>query len=219
MSLSIQYESIEEAEMRLTNTVVLYDGKPVYIDRVANHNGDDVFRVYARPLPLDKRADPLDEQFRKFISSKKFDLSGFKMGFMNIKGHSVYMSRLPRKQYKQGLAQATLGVEYLGKQGPYDMKAAGLDLRLTNLIYLKEFAAMLEGKYPSFNEAKKMLDNGANTVAFHREFALGKDDELDGLVYLYHKRDKVGFILNDTVNLANKMQCLKECLLEAGLRI
>lgn len=43
------YESIKEADMRVNNTVVLYDGEPYYVLAVADHKPDGIFRVYLDP--------------------------------------------------------------------------------------------------------------------------------------------------------------------------
>lgn len=222
MSLSVQYETLEEAEMRLNGTVVLYDGEPVYVNRIATAApGDpkqDIFRVYARPLPLDKKEEGKGEEFRKFISSKKFDLSTFKMGFMNRNGKIYYCSRAPKRQYKQGISTNTLVCDPVDKNDfEYHQKGSP---RLTHLIYEQCFADMVRGIYPSFEEAMKLLlEEETNAVAFCREYALSKDKDLDGLIYLYHKTNKVGFILNEQVNLAKKMRCLKETLVELGLKV
>jgi hypothetical protein len=106
LSLSIAYENVHDASARLQSSVVLYDGEPVYITNVREAGvGDpkgDIFRVYASPLPY--RANLAEaEGMRKFISSKKFDLAPFPMGFMNWNRRVFYLSRLPRKQNKQGL--------------------------------------------------------------------------------------------------------------------
>lgn len=44
------YESLPEANKRLKGTVVLYDGFPYHVLAIANHKGDDIFRVYMEPL-------------------------------------------------------------------------------------------------------------------------------------------------------------------------
>ena len=221
MSLSVQYETLEEAEMRLNGTVVLYDGEPVYITRVAKAGPDDgkadVFRVYAQPLPYKPNGGLEDGAFRKFISSKKFDLSTFKMGFMNYKGEAIYCSRKPARQYKQGISNNTFVTKPLtgDKPFPYGAKA----YRLTDLITDKSFVDMVKGVYPSFEKAREKVSKDGGSCAFSREYALMADADLDGLIYLYHKGDKVGFILDDKVKLANKMKCLKEALAELGLRL
>lgn len=44
------YETVKEAEMRLVNTIVLYDGEPYYVLAITDHKGDGIFRIYLDKL-------------------------------------------------------------------------------------------------------------------------------------------------------------------------
>lgn len=214
MSLSVAYESVEEANMRLSGTVVKYDGEPVYISRVTEANpGDpkgDVFRVYARPLPVGRAVED-ENEFRKFISSKRFDLSTIKTGFMNKDGTTYFLSRAPARQYKQGLSGNSLNVVNF-----FSPHAKGY--HFDALLKTREFAECLRGEYPTFREALRAVQDGdAEARAFSRSFAFVADPELDGLVFLYHKTDKVGYMSGEHFVLASNFQCLRESLQELGL--
>jgi hypothetical protein len=226
MSLSIPYETVEEAEMRLVSTVVMYDGDPVYITKVGNARpGDpkeDILRVYAHPLPFDphklgdieaRAAVKEKEEMRKFISSRKFDMKTIKMGFMNIKGELLYCSRKPARQFKQGVSNNTFVSQAI--------TGGARALNLVNAVGLKEFADMLKGVYPTFDEAVRTMNKGKITgVAFHRQFALVRDPALPELLYLYHKSDKVGVIFGgNKIILTKGMICLRESLQEIGLNV
>lgn len=211
MSLSIQYEDLPDAQMRLQNSVVLYDGEPVYITDISQGGeGDpkeDVFRVYACPLPYDGAQKPL----RKFISSRKFDLAPFPMGFMNYRGRAYYCSRLPRRQQRQGLSTATFQAFDILTQDPSDV-------RLERLLPEKEFFNCIKGTFPSFPEALRLIEKAdVMSVAFSRSFAVAKDDDMEELVFLYHKKEKVGFIMEGELKLSKKGRCLRESLQEVGV--
>lgn len=45
------YQQINEANMRLRGTVVLYDGDPYLVMVVSDHKSDGIFRLYLDPLP------------------------------------------------------------------------------------------------------------------------------------------------------------------------
>lgn len=205
-----EYETVEEANMRLSSTVVLYEGEPVYITEVRQLNEDDakneIYRVYSTPLPYrrDARAE------RKLISSGKFDLSPFRMGFMNFGGHAYYLSRNTARQNRQGLSERSLTIV-----GPPDQPP----IRLSNIISEQEFVDMIKGKYPSMEEAVKMLQQPEyNAVAVSREYALKKDTDLDGLIILYHKDAKVGFMAGTkSFKLSKKFHFLKEQLKERNI--
>lgn len=48
------YETVKEANMRLQNTVILYEGLPYYVLCVDNHKADGIFRIYLDPVSPDK---------------------------------------------------------------------------------------------------------------------------------------------------------------------
>jgi len=86
------YETAEEVRFRLENTIVKYDGSPVYITRVeVAQPGDEdkISRVLFSELPFDPLAGKGKVQ-RRFLSSRKFDLTPFKMGYMNYKGDAFF---------------------------------------------------------------------------------------------------------------------------------
>lgn len=217
MSLSIPYENVGDAQMRLQGSVVLYDGEPVYIREVTQVGaGDpkgDVFRVYAEPLPLTSRERNREDEFRKFISSKKFDMAPFPMGFMNWNGDAVYIHRRARRQQRQGFSEGTFGADFVS-QNPN-----GTGINFGTCVKSKEFVDCIKGKYPSVSDATKIIMNDkARSVAFSRTFALVRDLELVDLIYLYHKQEKVGFITGDALKLSKVGQCLKESLREVGVK-
>lgn len=44
------YENIKEADMRLTNTIITYDGDPYYVLCITDHKQDGILRMYLDPL-------------------------------------------------------------------------------------------------------------------------------------------------------------------------
>lgn len=217
MSLSVEYENLHDAQMRLQGTVVLYDGEPVYITGINQVGPDDpkgdIFRVYASPLPYKPARGVMEaEGFRKFISSKKFDMAPFPMGFMNLNGVAYYCSRLPRRQQRQGLSNGTFSCIGVGMP---DVPA----LRFENTIDKQPFVDCIKGKYPGFKDAIREIERGnANGMAFDRSFAVVTDIEMPELMYLFHKKEKVGFIMNDVLKLSKAGKCLTEALREVGVK-
>lgn len=113
MSLAIKYETLEDARSRLRNSVVFYDGNPVYIneiDRAPDEANDKIFRVHCTPLPTGDGAP-----IRRYISSRNFDISAFEMGFTNHEAYGLrYYSRTPQRQWKQGLCGRNLTCTDIG---------------------------------------------------------------------------------------------------------
>lgn len=212
MSLAIKYESVDDARMRLRQTVVLYEGKPVLIRDIVRSDkpGDGIFRVLFDELPSTKRAPaiPEEEPRRKYISSKYFDIAPFKMGYVNAPTGAFYCSRMPNRMQKQGLC----GENFQGRDNH------GNVITFATFLSTKEVPAMIRGDYPSFANAVRALAK-APSVAFSRDFCVMKDEILEELFHLYHKGKKVGVSLNGRITLGKNFLCLKESLEELGLKV
>jgi len=228
VSLAIKYEDVNHAKMRLRNTVVLYKGDPVLIQDVQNGpNKDDILRVLFQELPLNgKKAgknpfkdDPfeagaaklMEDQMRKYISSKHFDIAPFKLGYVNRPGHGAfYCTRLPNRVQKQGLC-----AENFSAKDNY-----GAVVNFPAFLACKETVDMVKGNYPSFDQAVRALDKELS-VAFTRDFCLMKDDVIADLIFLYHKGSKVGMYTRNgkEVMLGKKFNCLRESLQEQQLKV
>lgn len=223
MSLAIKYEAVEDARLRLRNTVVLYKGKPVLItDVVAGKKDEDdgPLRVYMQELPTKpgklyddpfKRAAaggriaPDEKEQRKLISSKHFDIAPFPLGYVNWPAApgAFYCTRLPNRVQKQGLCSENFSGKF----------NTGAQVNWATVLTCKETLDMVNNNYPSFDRALAALDK-VPSVAFHREFSLMKDEVLPDLVFLFHKGVKVGWYNKDGISLGAKFKCLKESLQE-----
>ncbi len=147
---------------------------------------------------------------RKFISSRKFDLAPFPMGFLNYDDEVFYCSRLPRRQQRQGLSQQT----FMGHCVSAPDRG---NLRLDDAVTAVEFPSCVKGTYPDFPLALALIEDGSKAVAFSRCFAAIQDNDIRELIYLYHKREKVGFLMEGKLKLSKKGVCLKESLGEVGV--
>lgn len=183
------YETLDEISFRLNNTVVLYENKPVYITKIAGpaETEDEIARVYFHELPL---GGAVKRETRKFLSSRKFDLRPFRMGYMNFKSEAVFLSRTPIRQNRQGLGADNVLL--------YDFKGElKNNLSFRDVLYSKGFVDMVKNLYPDFPKARDLLkNNDATSVAVNRAFSFVKDDQLDVCVLLY-KNSKCGLLLDD----------------------
>lgn len=200
-----KYENAEEVRFRLENTVVMYDRQPVYISRVEVPDAEDkgeIARVYFYDLPL--KGAGLKET-RKFLSSKKFDLAPFPMGYVNHNGQASFVTRNPVRQNKQGLVAATTIITNIKGQ-------KSEEIGFNDLLRSQGFVDMVNGNYPSFKEAGESLGNkDHSSVAVSRMFAFVIDHELEAL-YLLHKGIRCGLALkNDrALKVPPKFHFLKE---------
>lgn len=208
-----KYENADEIRMRLEGSIVLYDGDPVLIAQVSVpelEDADEKARVHFYNLPINPNKKLATT--RKYLSSRKFDLTPFKMGFANIGEKAYFISRAPVRQNKQGLAAGTCIINTIfGKPSN--------EVVWNTLIRSEGFGKMVKGEYPSFEEASDTLkEDLVTSVAVSRSFALFKDDELDVSV-LSHKGSKCGIILEgDTgVRVSTRFKFLKESLESCGI--
>lgn len=202
------YETTEEVKFRLESTVVLYDGAPVYISRVSmpeqQEEAKEIARVFFYELPYNPGVIKVKEQ-RKYLSSKKFDLAPFKMGYMNYNGQAVFTSRNPVRQNRQGLTANSCKITLLNKD---DRGMFGFH----ELIACEGFTDMVAGKFPSFADAGDMLGDKKNSsVAISRSFAFHIDHDIEALLLL-HKGVKCGIAVKGqkTLNLPPKFHFLRE---------
>jgi hypothetical protein len=200
-----KYENVEEIQFRIGGSVVLYEGRPVYISRVAMPEGaeeaKEIARVFFHELPFGGAAkrDPFGDEIqpfkpkagevRKFLSSKKFDLAPFPMGYWNTaKGEAVFVSRSPVRQNRQGLTQESCNFKDCRGKAAQDYSFAGM-------IKCQGFVDMINGKYPTFKEAGDKLDaKEGSSVAVSRNFAFIVDHDLEALL-LMHRGIKCGLAL------------------------
>lgn len=129
------YETIQEAKMRLRNTIVRYREDFYYVIDVSDHMADGKFRVYMDELghsrvgrdrlvgfpdgngafspesfakSLDKfiEKNPESGLVRKYADSKHFEkFRPFPLGNVNCNGSVVFCERTPTRNMHQGLLQ------------------------------------------------------------------------------------------------------------------
>ncbi len=204
MSLRVRFDTAADAGMRLNDSIVKYDDKFVYIRSVEDHP-DGILRVQFSALPLRQ-----GKLMTRMINSPKFSADGFDLGYMNRRnGNAVYFERMPvRGNAKQGLSR-------------HNLRSAGGEMQrefnFGNLVDMPEFLDMLEGKYPSLDEASGMIRQGAvSSVAFSRHFALEVGD-LD-ILFLLYKGEKVGYSNGDRgFSSPSKFRYLNEVAMNAGV--
>lgn len=214
------YETAEEVKFRLEGTIVLYDGAPVLISRVNVPDAEDrkeIARVFFYELPyrdkalVDKYGDripnpaPVGKETRKYLSSKKFDLAPFKMGYFNHGGEATFAARTPVRQNRQGLSSNTCTLTNIrGKRSE--------TINFNMMVGSQGFVDMVAGKFPTFAEAGEMLGNKENSsVAVSRSFAFLIDHDLEALL-LMHKGIKCGIAVRGqkALNLPPKFHFLRE---------
>lgn len=215
------YETVKEASMRLTNTVVLYDGEPYYVLCCTDHKQDGIFRIYLDPLghpdglqinthnvPYEwfdegeiTRGSKMDEYLtdnpnsriiRKMMNSPKFNkFRPFPLGMVNKQGSVFYLERHPTRHTQQGLCKNML------YGGEVDLLNRKKDTHSPVSIFDRDFFDTIKGIYPDFKsvlEALKDPDVVNTGAAFSRDFAVMRGPF--NTLFLAYKRETVGQITN-----------------------
>ncbi len=209
-----KYETAEEIRFRLEHTVVMYDNNPVYISKVQVPEDlgekDEIARVFFYELPL--KGGGRNAEVRKYLSSKKFDLTPIKMGYMNYNAaaggggnRAVFIQRAPVRQNKQGLCQQT--TSFHDPRGRADQ-----NINYNMMINSQGFVDMIKGKYPDFKAAGDLLGAGEfDSVAVSRSFSFVVENDLDCLI-MVHKGLKCGLALkgDKALKIPPKFHFLRE---------
>lgn len=187
----------EQAKQKLAGTVIMYKDKPVYIGDVKQGGGGVVLLAYNLP--------GYDKEVLLKIDDNNLDGLNFKLGYVNYKGTATYLTRVPRRQYSQGLRS--------------ENTSNSLGYNFEQMTRDPSFSENLSGKYPSFEECVKAVESGKNrSQAFHRRFAISKDSEL-GFYQLEYKSQRIAYGDPENFVLPSHMQYLSEVIRSAGVKI
>jgi len=237
MSLAIKYENVEDASMRLRNTVVLYKGDPVLITdvRPADKADDGILRVLIERLPIEKPA-----------------MGKVVIGMRNLRNPPGFLAEgaaglaapndLPKEQARKYISSKHFDIAPFKMGYVNDPDCPFFCTRLPNRIQKQGLCAdnfkavsnfgapvqygyflrssgvpdMVHGRYPTTVEALRMLEKQL-AVAVSRDFCLQRDDVLPEFIYLFYQGKKIGMYTDNRVRLGQKFNCLKESLEELKL--
>lgn len=200
------YENAADANQHLHHTVIMYDDRPVWVEDVFSNDRNDILCTLNF---LPRVRDP----FSVSVFDPKLDARGMgqRLGYMNYFNQNgvVFLSRIPSRQYKQGLSRGNVAATY-DSQGRRTFDFSLYSRR-------PEFVDMLTGTYPTFEEACRRLEAEPNiaAIAFHREFALQRDEL--GYYLLLFKGTKVAWGDPKSFKLPSHFIYLKEVLQKNGV--
>lgn len=139
------YEEADYANNRLRETVVrLKDGTPILIHECRSD------RVSYSPL---KVWDDREDMEIKTCKMKDLDIDPVPLGYCNIQGKALYVTRMPMRQdWKQGLRKNNICLSN-GQKFPASIGT---------------LADTIRGNYPSFTEAIMKLKTSVNKNPFNR---------------------------------------------------
>jgi hypothetical protein len=155
-----KYCDLGSKQMRLHNTICLWDSKPVYVSTYCGYDrGSPLKEEEVIICDITAKKDPYlaDGWQRVKYTDSKFNVAAFELGYANYKQDVVYLTRIPAREQQAGLT--------------YDNFKTSTGS--TNVLYTESLSNCVEGKYPSFNDAlSNVRDEYHGGCAFHRSFAV-----------------------------------------------
>lgn len=240
------YENFDEANIRLLNTVVIYDDMPHAMVALAPHK-DGIIRAYMEVIGSEKgpmshrapnwpgnypdptargglldawmEANPKEPLIRKMLNSPKFNkFRPFALGMMNYGDKVVFVERVPQRHTQQGLTAAHVSGHVLSLNTPLQMRQTKLG---AGDIYKPYFRDCVLAQHPTAKDCLKNLadpDIANEGVAFSRNFAFirGPVDTM----YLAYKTDIIGHLPTgdlSEVRISRKFAHTKEAVEEIKL--
>lgn len=201
------YENLEEASFRLNQSIVMYDGQPVYIHSLEN-NTDGIVRVRIQELPLDEAK--INNTTRKMINSPKFNrFRPFELGNMNLLASGVIypyrLERVPVRTRTQGTTQTNT------RLNPLFPELRNPNFGFNSLLYNEGFVEMCRGVYPTWDE---YIETGIPSCALSRDIAIRLSEDT-GLRFLKYKELYAGIVTEKgVVALYPKYNYLREAIEE-----
>lgn len=222
---TLKYESSQEAEMRLSGTIVAVDGEPYKVegcqycyDNTGKQTRDIELLMRKVPTQIAEN-DPI---FKYLLKDPAVRVKGMKLGYTPYNnGTAVYLSRQPTRKYKQGLSHNNLAVCTRGVVRPMESRMwSELVGRQKGLI--TNFTGNFDGfdKLCELVEKNKGRQDPGITI-LNRKFAARHSPS--GIVILQHKGEEVGYAALDAVKkgftFAPHFKYLKEVAEESNVRI
>lgn len=234
------YESLKEAQMRLNQTIVMYDNEPYFVICIDNHKSDGIFRVYMEPLgsprgltfssspysanhpgiDMDHFLDTYKDKtpiIRKQLNSPLFNkFRPFPLGMCDSNGSTYYCERAPVRGTYQGLNRDMLNSKLIS----LDTSKGGPG-RYGPEMYSEDFRKTILGQYMSAQDALSHLVSNKvknQSLSFHREFCFIKGPV--GTLFLAYKTEVVGNVVNrdfSQLNLVKKYFYTQEVINELGV--
>ena len=195
----IDYESTAEADMRLRNTIVLYNSKPVYVKGV--HEDGEVTGWSLENVEYSGRHGV--SEYIADWTDEGWDIGPFKLGYVNVtKSSCVYCYRMPVRKFRQGLSRDNVKVI----KGKYE------DLLNKNLT------ALVERKYPTLEqvlENTKFFD-GVWRQAIHRLVGVNSKGKVG-----YKNMNTIGDISFSTgeIELKSEYEYLRNFLIRQNFEV
>lgn len=147
----MKYDSVHDAGLYLTGTVVKYQGKAAYVAEILNNMTAEVYVGQNGRMTM--------------IPVNELDLTPIKLGYViNQKsGNAIYVERKPARQWRQGISTGVCGIRS-PKAGDY------LDLNIGGSTVNK----LVAGRYPTIFKALRVAKKKRKEIPFSKNMAIDR---------------------------------------------
>ena len=200
------YDTLEQASLRLNGTVILIGGTPAYVAEVRHDREGKIILVYFNSS--DRNAVPKEIE----ANDPSVDPRNMRLGYVNDRRHTYFLARTPARQQAQGLNRRNVYTYTPGTEEP--MGNMFEDLRRNGSLY-----KALRGEYPTIEQCAEQLnayDSEIVSRAFHRHFALVRNDNFDFLE-LHYKNERIGYGDLNNFTLPSRYSYLTEMIKQSGV--
>ena len=214
------YNTVEEVKQKLVNSVVLFDGFPVYIQNAAKNKKE--IELFYLKVPILRNENIKPEV--AFICDPKWDFKTFgtKLGYVSVKNplnekfESLFITRVPIRHSRQGLDDRTTLLTSCPEEGSYKFS-------WNDVIYNKSTTInnTIKNQFPSIESAFNTLINNYeyHSIPIHRKITILYDQISPP--YIIYRNDKIGYSEDGKIfKLAKHKNYLREELTDMiGLKI
>lgn len=181
------------AHTRISGTIVMYNGQPVYVDQVLTSEETK------KPTAVVRWLSPNQHQASFIVDLSNLEVCTPPLGYANYEGMASYITRKPmRNDWRQGIRHNNLLSVY-----GYDIGSLP-----TEALY-----PLLINEYPKYKDCLKFLEEDTgnrHSQAWAKDWAINISGEL-----LYRFGNVVGTIKNGEPILEEKFNYLSDSLLES----
>lgn len=199
------YDTVEQTNLRLTSSIVIYDNRPAYVDEVGSNDFGKIY-LHLRFLPK------LEDSLRVCIDDPLLNIREFTLGYVNLPRISLYVTRAAGRQQKQGLAKTNMVI-------PMDRDGRE-SYSFNELLKSAGLVDCLKNKYPAFNTCVRQLESSDTlySVAFNRRFALYHDKDL-GFFEVMYRGNRIAWGEATSLTMPSNLSYLRELINELGVPI
>lgn len=209
--MGLLYETVEETQTRLYETVFLYKDQPVLCQGVScdEDGGENPEGINLSLLFYPRCVETASVK----LNDPDLNYRNYNLGYCNLNRGASFIYRVPtRSGYKQGLCRNNLGISKI-------TPSIGVP-EFRSIVTSIGFRDMLRGVYPTLSEAASRLeaDDAPVSVAFHKNFAL-MFDKFRKDYLLYYKGDRVAFGTSSAFDLPAEFRYLREIITQSGIKV